>query len=224
CGTATSAVAKASPAIAGQVGKRLLVGNKFRDAVTLAGGYSPTGSITFAIYAPGTSGCAKPSFVNTVAVNGNGTYRSDPFVAKRAGNYRFVATYSGDASNRTATEPCDGANQLARVQKRTPKLRPLARLVGGQQISIRARLSAASSPTGTIAFRLYGPNDKRCSSRPAFAGSLRVKANGAFPLAEYIATKPGTYRLALSYSGDPRNRSSKVSCAASQAIVISRTG
>ncbi len=220
CGAASSAVAKANPTIAGRVGKKLTVGTRFRDTATLAGGFSPGGTITFEIYLPGANRCDRPNFVNTVTVNGNGTYRSDPFVAKRAGRYRFVARYSGDASNQAATDACSSPEQLAQVRKRTPKLRPRALLVGAQQISIRASLAGASSPTGVLSFRLFAPGDRRCTGRPAFAGSLRVRENGTFTLAEYIATEPGVYRLGLAYSGDPRNAKAKLSCAGTQPIAV----
>jgi hypothetical protein len=219
CGAASSVASKAIPTIAGKVGRKLTVGTRFRDTVSLLAGFAPTGTITFAIYAPGDNRCAKPAYVNTVPVNGTGTYRSDPFVAKRAGHYRFVATYSGDAANQQATEPCGALDQIAKVRKRTPKLRPRA-LVSGLQISIRARLSGTASPAGLLTFRLYGPDSPRCTGKPAFTGGLRVNANGTVSLAEYIATRPGTYRLALGYSGDARNARSRISCAAAQTIVV----
>lgn len=220
CAAASSAVAKANPTIAGKVGQKLTVGTRFRDTATLAGGFAPGGTITFEIYLPGADRCDKPDFVNTVAVNGNGTYSSDPFVAKQAGRYRFVARYSGDASNQAATEACGSPDQLALVGKRTPKLRPLAKLIGPQQISIRARLAGASSPTGVVSFRLFAPGDRRCSGRPAFAGSIRVRKNGTFNLAEYIATEPGVYRLGIAYSGDARNAKTKIACAGTQPIAV----
>jgi hypothetical protein len=221
CGAASSAVAKANPSIDGKVGRRVTVGTRFRDTAALAGGFALGGTITFEIYGPGNDRCARPDFVNTVAVDGNGTYSSDPFVAKQAGRYRFVARYSGDASNQAATEPCGSPDQLAQVGKRAPKLAPRATL-SGQQISIRARLANASSPTGVVSFRLYAPGDRRCSGRPAFTGALRVRRNGTFTLAQYIATKPGVYRLAVAYSGDSRNAKTKLSCASSQPIAVRR--
>lgn len=220
CGAAASTVAKANPTIAGRVGKKLTVGTRFRDTATLAGGFSPGGTITFEIYLPGNRRCDRPNFVNTVTVNGNGSFRSDPFVAKRAGRYRFVARYSGDASNQAATEACSSPEQLAQVRKRTPRLRPRAQLIAAQQISIRANLAGASSPTGVISFRLFAPDDLRCSGRPAFTGSLRVRKNGTFTLAEYIATEPGTYRLGIAYSGDPRNAKTRITCAGTQSITV----
>jgi hypothetical protein len=220
CGAATSAIAKANPTIAGKVGRKLTVGTRFRDTATLAGAFAPGGTITFEIYLPGSSRCERPDFTNTVKVNGNGSYSSDPFVAKQAGRYRFVARYSGDASNQAATEACGSPDQLARVGKRTPKLRPRAKLIGPQQISIRASLANASAPSGVVSFRLFGPDDRRCSGRPAFTGSLRIRKNGAFTLAEYIATEPGVYRLGIAYSGDPRNTKTKFTCAGTQAIAV----
>jgi hypothetical protein len=220
CGKATSSVTQAGPSITGAVKQRVTVGTSFQDTATLQGGYSPDGTITFRIYGPVASGCAKPAFVDTVAAAGNGTFNSDPFVAKRPGRYSFVASYSGDSANRGATEPCDSAGQVVAVQKRTLKVKPRALLKEGRRISIRAHLSGGASPSGTITFRLYGPGDKRCSRKPAFSGGITVKSNGNFSLAQYIAPKSGIYRLSVGYSGDQRNRRYKGSCGGAQAIRV----
>lgn len=222
CGTASSAVVKALPTIVGKVGKRLRVGTRFRDAVTLSGGFNPGGTITFQIYGPGASAdrCEKPAFTNTIRIKGNGVWHSDPFVAKRAGRYRFLAVYSGDAANQPTSETCAAPEQLARVKKRTPKLRPLVSLTNTQQVSVRARLTGAFAPSGVIAYRLYAPGDRRCTRGPVLSGALRVKRNGTFRLAEYIATKPGQYRLAVGYSGDPRNNRARLSCKGTKPITV----
>jgi hypothetical protein len=209
------------PSIAGAVTQRPTVGTPFRDTATLQGGYAPAGTITFRIYGPVTAGCPKPVFVDTVAVAGNGTFSSDPFVALRPGRYSFVASYSGDTSNRGATEPCDSVGQAAQVQKRTPKVKPRALLVGSKRISIRAHLSGGVSPTGVINFRLYGPGDKRCKGKPAFSGGITVKSNGNYSLATYLATKAGIYRLSVGYSGDQRNQRYKGTCSSAQSIRVS---
>jgi hypothetical protein len=221
CGKATSGVAQAGPSIAGAVQQRATVGTPFQDAATLQGGYSPGGTITFQIYGPVASGCAKPAFVDTIAIAGNGTFSSDPFVAQRPGRYSFVASYSGDSANRKATEPCDSASQVVVVEKRMPKVKPRALLKGSRRIAIRARLSGGFSPSGTITFRLYGPGDKRCRHKPAFSGGFTVKSNGNIPLAQYLATKSGIYRLSVGYSGDLRNRRLKGSCSGAQSIRVS---
>jgi hypothetical protein len=221
CGKATSSLAQAAPSIAGAVKQRVTVGTSFQDAATLQGGYLPGGTITFRIYGPVAAGCAKPAFIDTVAIAGNGTFNSDPFAAPRPGRYSFVASYSGDVANKGATEPCDSASQIVVVQKRAPKVKSRARLIEGRRISIRAHLSGGASPSGTITFRLYGPGDKRCKHKPAFSGGTTVKSNGDFSLAQYLAPKSGVYRLSVGYSGDERNRRYKASCSGAQAIRVS---
>ncbi|HEX5989863.1 MAG TPA: Ig-like domain-containing protein [Solirubrobacterales bacterium] len=219
CGGATSAVSRAKPAISGAAPQRIAVGNAFSDAVTLQGGFAPNGTVTFRIYGPVAGGCAGAAFVNTVAVTGNGTVNSDLFVPQRPGRYSFAASYSGDAENQPASEPCDSPRQVVKVVKRSPRVRPRAVLVG-RQISIRAHLSRAFAPTASITFRLYGPGDPRCRRKPKFSGAVTVKANGTFPLARYLATKRGVYRLSVGYSGDQRNRRFAGSCSAAQAIRV----
>ncbi|HEX7278764.1 MAG TPA: hypothetical protein VF255_03970 [Solirubrobacterales bacterium] len=220
CGAAASQVAQAQPSISGVVPQRITVGTAFRDTVTLQGGFSPRGTVTFRIYGPGQKGCAVPDFVNTIAVSGNGTFSSDPFVALRPGRYGFVASYSGDAANQSASEICDSPTQVVWVGKRAPRVKPRAVLLGGKQISIRARLSGGVAPAGAIVFRLYGPNDGRCARKPVFSGGISIKRNGTFSLGRYLATRPGTYRLSVGYSGDKRNQRFKASCGGAQSIRV----
>jgi hypothetical protein len=220
CGKATSSVSPASPSIASDVTQRLTVGTSFRVTATLQGGYTPAGTITFEIYRRVAAGCAKPVAVGVVPVAGNGTFSSDPLVARQPGTYSFGASYSGDAANQGATDPCDPSGPAVQVYRRTPQVKPRARLNEGNQISIRAHLSGAASPSGVINFRLYRPGDKRCKRKPAFSGGVTVKSNGNYLLAQYFATKPGVYRLSVGYSGDQRNRQYKPTCRGAQQIRI----
>jgi hypothetical protein len=221
CGKATSSVSPASPSIAGDVTQRLTVGTSFRVTATLQGGYAPAGTITFEIYRRlAAGGCATPVTVGVVPVAGNGAFSSDPLVARQAGTYSFGASYSGDAANQGASDPCDPSGPAIRVYRRTPQVKPRARLTEGNQISIRAHLSGAASPSGVINFRLYRPGDKQCKRKPAFSGGVTVKSNGNYLLAQYFATKPGVYRLSVGYSGDQRNRQYKPTCRNAQQIRI----
>lgn len=219
CGKAASSISQAKPSIAGLVPQQITVGTPFSDAATLKGGFAPNGTVTFRIYGPVAGGCAGPAFVNIIGVKGNGTVNSDPFVALRPGRYSFAVSYSGDAENQSASEPCDSPGQVVQVLKRSPKVKPRAVLVG-RQISIRARLTDSVSPAGSISFRLYGPGDKSCRRKPKFGGKVTVKRNGTFSLARYLATKPGVYRLSVGYSGDPRNRRYPLSCSAAQQVRV----
>ena len=71
------------------------------DTATLSGGFSPTGTITFTLYAP--AACV-PVDTEIVTVSGNGTYTTPtgytlPTTGTVTGTYQWVATYSGDANN-----------------------------------------------------------------------------------------------------------------------------
>jgi hypothetical protein len=99
-------------------------------------------------------------------------------------------------------------------------VKPRGRVKGGNQISIRARLSRALSPSGVVNFRLYRPGDKRCKRKPAISGGVTVKSNGSYLLAEYLATKSGVYRLSVGYSGDQRNRRYTANCRGAQPIPV----
>jgi hypothetical protein len=79
------------------------------DTFTLSGGASPTGSITFNLYAPSDTTCAgTPALTQTVTVNGNGPYNTTNtiFVASTEGTWRWQSSYSGDTNNTGATSTC----------------------------------------------------------------------------------------------------------------------
>ena len=78
------------------------VGTTLQDTADLTGGYHPTGSITFALYAPGVDPTVGPATYteNVPGVNGNGTYSTTTgFVANVMGVWHWVATYDGDTNN-----------------------------------------------------------------------------------------------------------------------------
>ncbi|HEV3339673.1 MAG TPA: SpaA isopeptide-forming pilin-related protein, partial [Pirellulales bacterium] len=78
------------------------------DSATLSGGYSPGGTITFYLFAPGVTPNGTNSnnvYSDTVTVNGNGTYTTASgnhpggYSATAPGTYEWVAVYSGDGNN-----------------------------------------------------------------------------------------------------------------------------
>jgi hypothetical protein len=76
-----------------------IVGEPMVDSGTLAGGYFPTGTITFDLLGPSSA----IVFTDTVGVNGNGSYTSLGFVPSDAGQYQWEVAYNGDGNNGTAT-------------------------------------------------------------------------------------------------------------------------
>ena len=136
------------------------------DTATLTGGFSPTGTIAFDLYAP--SGVA-PVDTEMVTVSGNGTYTTPvgytlPTTGMVTGTYQWVATYSGDGNNNglasaNGDEPVvvSPANLLLSttfdptdVTLSNDPLPPI--------LTDSATLTGGYHATGTITFDLYGPD------------------------------------------------------------------
>jgi uncharacterized repeat protein (TIGR01451 family) len=86
------------------------LGGTLQDVADLAGGFNPTGTITFSLFAPGVDPAVGPAtYTETVAVNGDGAYHTTVgFVANTSGTWHWVATYTGDSNNNPAsTGPLD---------------------------------------------------------------------------------------------------------------------
>ena len=81
-----------------------------------AGAPAPTGTVTFQVYGPNDPTCAgTPVFTSTNTVTGGGTAVSTAFLpgpsTGGAGTYRYVATYSGDATYQPVMSPCGAPNE-----------------------------------------------------------------------------------------------------------------
>ncbi|HEY2124919.1 MAG TPA: post-COAP-1 domain-containing protein, partial [Chthoniobacterales bacterium] len=57
-------------------------------------------------------------------------------------------------------------------------------------------------PTGTITFRLFGPNQATCGGALAFMSTVTVNGAGTYTSDSFTPTAAGTYRWIASYSGD----------------------
>ena len=78
------------------------------DSAVLSGGYNPTGTIIFYLFAPGTTANYSGTgsvFSDTVSVSGDATYttaggtKTGSAVPTMAGTYQWVAVYCGDGNN-----------------------------------------------------------------------------------------------------------------------------
>ena len=137
-------------------------GGAISDTATLSGGVSPTGTITFTLFGPGNPTCTGAAiFTSTKPVAGNGVYPSDPFTTTTPGTYLWVAVYSGDANNSSATSGCGAANESVTVTKANPAIvtHASAPVAAGNPITDTATLSGGAAPTGTITFTVFGPNN-----------------------------------------------------------------
>jgi hypothetical protein len=101
------------------------------------------------------------------------------------------------------------------VPKAKPKISTkvtAAEVTIGGRVSDTATLSGGSAPTGTITFRLYGPNNATCAGSPVFTSTVPVNDNGTYTSGAFTPTAVGTYRWIASYSGDLRNEPASGAC------------
>jgi DNA-binding beta-propeller fold protein YncE len=117
----------------------------------------------------------------------------------------------GDYSCRvTATNHAGSTSQTAAaltVVLHTPTLSTLASsgIALGGSVSDTAMISGGLSPTGTMTFRLYGPNDATCAGAPVFVDTKPVAGNGSYLSSSFTPTAAGAYRWIASYGGDANN-------------------
>lgn len=79
------------------------------DNLTLSGGLgTPTGTVTFNLYAPDDPTCAgTPAYTQTVTLtNSSAATTNTTFHATAEGTWRWASSYSGDASNDPASSAC----------------------------------------------------------------------------------------------------------------------
>jgi uncharacterized repeat protein (TIGR01451 family) len=98
-------IAKATPTISTVASPGNLVGAPVRDTATLAGGFTPTGNVTFRLFSD--AGCNTQVFTSTNAL---GT-PSGWYTPATAGTYRWTATYNGDTNNNIVSGPCNAPNE-----------------------------------------------------------------------------------------------------------------
>jgi len=92
------------------------LGGLVHDTATLSGGTAPTGTITFQLFGPNDATCSGAAvFTSTVSVSGNGSYASANFAPVTSGTYRWIAAYSGDATNAASTTACNDPNESVTV-------------------------------------------------------------------------------------------------------------
>ena len=130
-----------------------------------------------------------------------------PFTPVVAGDYYWVAQYTGDANNGGAIGGCPDAAELVTVPPATPTLATRASPATGTPgvTQDTATVGGGFDPTGTVTFRLYGPADPACAGTP-LATFLDVALVDGSATSPAVATEAvGTYRWVATYNGDANN-------------------
>jgi hypothetical protein len=223
CGDAgeSSVVNKAAPTLATTPSAGGTVGVTLNDSATLTNAVSPTGSIVFNLYPPTDTTCTgTAAFTQSVTLSGNTASTTGGFVTNAAGTWRWTASYAGDAKNESASSGCQ-AEQVT-VTKATPSLgttpSPSSGAFGAT-LNDSATLTNAYSPTGSIVFSLYDPDDATCAGTPAYTQTVALSGNTASTTPGFVSNKSGTWRWTASYAGDSNNESASSGCQAEQVTI-----
>ena len=185
------------------------VGGPISDTATVTGpaGFQPhpTGTVTFTLFNNDTCTGA-PVFTSTTPLNGN-TAVSGPFTPGTTGVFNWVATFNGDAIFAPVTAPCGAPNETSNILAAQPDINTVAPATAplGTEIRDVATLSGGFAPTGTITFRLFGPDDELCAGPPVFTSVVPVNGNGDYTSGPFTPPEPGTYFWIAAYSGDANN-------------------
>jgi hypothetical protein len=241
-GMSETVVGAASPSVSltappsGTAGSTITASSISAD---LSGGSNPSGSITFSVFGPQSSPPADCSTGGTtvgtgVSVAGNGTYNpSSGFTPPSAGDYWWYASYAGDSNNIGASSACGAGMSETVVGAASPSVSQSAPPSGtaGSAIaasSISADLSGGSNPSGSITFKVFGPQDSApsgCSTGGTTVGTASVSGNGTYhPSAGFTPSSAGDYWWFASYGGDSDNDPAASACGASMAETVAVAG
>ncbi len=109
-------VAKALPSISTAVSAASVeLGSAVGDTAKVTSGLSPTGKVSWNVYAASDTACKAPLNSEPLTAPLSGGSASSPgFTPSEAGTYQFVATYGGDANNEVVSTKCgDTAERVA---------------------------------------------------------------------------------------------------------------
>jgi hypothetical protein len=159
---------------------------------------------------------------SAATVSGNGTYNpSAGFTPSQAGTYWWYAGYGGDGNNLESTSTCGSGMASTVVGSASPTVTagaPTAALSGSAiaASSITSTLAAGASPTGTVSYKVFGPQASApttCTGGGTTVGTSSVSGNASYSSsASYTPSGAGVYWWYASYAGDPNNNSATSTC------------
>ncbi|GGO17038.1 hypothetical protein GCM10010116_34420 [Microbispora rosea subsp. aerata] len=172
CGDEEVEVVKATPSITTTPSGSVPAGGAVSDTATVSGGYHPTGTVKFQLYAPGDTDCKTPIATRTDDLSDSGTAASGDVTIGAAGTYRWTATYSGDANNNSVTSPCSDEEVQVTPQRLTGRaygLTASASLAGLQLVNI-----ARTPDTGPVSTTSSGSTSVPCTA--SLSGLITARA------------------------------------------------
>lgn len=191
----------------------VIVGRSVHDTATVTGGQTPTGNLTWQVYAKADTNCTEPLFgySSTETLNGDGPYVSGTLTPQTPGQYVWGFTYAGDDHN-DPVAGCGGRNETFTVVRATPTLSTSAgsAVSVGTPLSDTATLTNGYNPTGTVTFKLY--QTAWCKIEVGSAVTATVHGNSSYPSPTITPTTARTYYWTAAYSGDGDNNAVTEPC------------
>ena len=228
CGTEPVVITQATPTITTTPSAGGPVGSTgISDTATVSGGFTPTGNVTFNLFAPGDTGCTGTPRSSTNPLNGATppSATSSTFPSTAVGTYHWTATYNGDANNVAVSSACTAEPVV--ITQATPTIATTPSAggpVGSTGISDTATVSGGFTPTGNVTFNLFAPGDTGCTGTPR---SSTNPLNGATPPSATSSTFPstavGTYHWTATYNGDANNVAVSSACTAEPVVITQAT-
>lgn len=185
-------VSPVTPTLSTTAGADVLLGNPVSDTATLGGaatqpanpvinltgaaGAAPGGTITFKLYGPSTTGCGALVYTSAaVTVNGNGSYNSPnpQFVPTAAGDYHWVAEYSGNLPNtnaQTHNTTCNDTAEDVTVNTVPSTMTTAQRWVPNDSATVTA--SPGGNLKGTVLFEFF--TNGTCAGAPAWTQPVAI--------------------------------------------------
>ena len=183
------------------------------DSVTLSGGFNPTGTITFYLFAPGVTPNANDSnnvYSDTVTVSGNGSYSTSTgtnpggYTPTTPGAYQWAAVYSADGNNNSATSSTGSQTVMSTTPSiTTTPSQTIVPLGTAAHLTDTATLSGGVNPTGTITFTLYQGSTKLDTETVTVTGNGTYTTPTGYSLPSSVSS--GVYQWDANYSGDANN-------------------
>ena len=199
--------------------------------LTGTGGAAAGGTITFKLYGP--DNCTTLAYTSaTVAVSGNGTYNSPApqFVPTAAGDYHWVAVYSGSSPNTngvTHNAACTDTAEDVTVTSVPSSMTTAQTWVPNDAATISAP-AGSGNLAGKVYFTLYPSTD--CTGTAIYNTINGVTVAGASPQTVNTAnatavSATGDFSWSVSYdSTNPAQRDIPASCHETSSLTVTNGG
>ena len=212
CGDEPVVIAQATPTIATTPSAGGEDGTSISDAATVSGGFNPSGTVTFDLFAPTSEDCTGDPVLTSTNALVEGSATSDSFATTAVGTYQWVATYNGDDNNTAVSSACGDepvvigqattsiATQINMAGTTTAITSPIP-LDSSVFDTATITHAHAITPTGTVTYTFYNNGD--CTGSGTGAGTVTLDETGSVPNSDTQGPlAAGSHSFQATYSGD----------------------